>query len=360
MQKKLNRLRDAILLFFVFTVIASASFHGFFTKWAFRDEYNAVETMMTETAIRPFVYRKLMGDITKGIIHILPEQTKENLINKYKENNFIEAQYLKANIPPEFFLEYYILYYISFLFLLSSMFFIRSAFNNITQSNLTGSLVAAIFVMIFPLFETYGGYYYDFGEILFFSISVYLITSPRFNGKSLFLLFPITAALAAYNKEAFLLILPAFYPLAASKLGRKKAASLLLLSGILGGLTYLCIRNIYASNPGATLNYWLYKDHVEQIFENWGQLEITYSIYFGCGMHWTYILLAILLISKSLKLLPTEWKRHAIIAFSINLPLYLFACYPGELRNFSLLYPTLWAMIGFMVKEKIKKNNEHP
>jgi hypothetical protein len=36
--------------------------------------------------------------------------------------------------------------------------------------------------------------------------------------------------------------------------------------------------------------------------------------------------------------LPATVQRHALVAAVINIPLYLLFCWPGEIRNLSLLY----------------------
>ena len=44
--------------------------------------------------------------------------------------------------------------------------------------------------------------------------------------------------------------------------------------------------------------------------------------------------------------LPPALRRHARLALWINLPLFLLFCSPAEMRNLSMLYPTLTCLMA--------------
>jgi hypothetical protein len=51
-------------------------------------------------------------------------------------------------------------------------------------------------------------------------------------------------------------------------------------------------------------------------------------------------------VSRAWPRLPRIIQRHAQIAAVVNLPLYLLLCWPGELRDLSLLYVTFLLVLA--------------
>lgn len=365
MTKKIDwqKIQSCILLIFFFSVVAAASFQGYFSKWTNRDDFDGIRIATENETKPPFIYRRLMIEIVQNTVKIIPENTKEKLIEKYKADNYILNQYKKANIPEKYILEYYFLYYLTYFFLLATMFIMRETFINITKNKVAGTGLAVIFTLLFPLLENGGGYWYDFGEILFFSLFLYFLTSPKISEtKAFYVIFPLLSIMATYNKESFLFFLATLFPFIAVKCGNKKAAILVVFYMFLAGVTYLYVRYNYApNNLQSSFIFYQLQDHFDRIFEEWGQTEITYSVPFGRGTHWSYVLLMFILLKSAWKKLPAIFKHNAYIALFITVPLYLIACTPGELRNFSLLYPSFWALIAYYLKDKfpqIEKNDK--
>jgi len=362
MTRKINwvKIQNYILLFFFFSVVAAASYHGYFTKWTIRDDFNGIKIMLENEAPPPFIYRRLMIEIVQNTIKIIPQNIKENCEENYKSNNYIANQYKKANVLEKYILEYYLLYYLTYFFLLGTMFLMRETFINVTQNKLAGTGVAVVFTLLFPLFENGGGYWYDFGEIFFFALFLYFITSEKFEqSKTLYIFFPIFTILASYNKESFLFFIATLFPFFATKFGNKKACCLIVFYMFLAGITYLFVRYNYApDNTKGSFIFYQLQYHIDRIFEGWGQTDIFYGVLFGRGTHWSYILLIFILIKLVWKKIPTVFKRHAYIALIITTPLYLLACTPGELRNFSLLYPAFWVLIAFYLKDNFLLNDK--
>jgi len=50
------------------------------------------------------------------------------------------------------------------------------------------------------------------------------------------------------------------------------------------------------------------------------------------------------------KYLPPVCRQHMLIAAAINLPLYLFLCNPGEMRNLSLLWMSFVFLAVFLLQ----------
>ncbi len=348
---KLKSALNKILLVFIFYVTAAAAFNGFYVKWTFADINpikNNFQEIFNGTGDRPFVHRQLMITVAKEIRQHLPEKQQQKLIDHLHRYNFISQYYARAVIEPEPRIEYFLIYQMCFLSLLASMFIWRQIGAEITGSKLAGTLAACIFALIFPLFETVGGYFYDFGELLFFSLAV--LFAMRGWWVALIILSPI----AEYNKESFLFFVATLFPIITAKVGKIKAIGSVASAIILCGLVYLYVSALYAGNGGGALEFHL-DWHLDNLFALWTNFEIQYGVYFGQGMFLPHVILVAWILKCAWKNLPTPWKFHAGIAFVINLPLYMLFCSPGELRNLSILYAGFIVMLAIFIKNILAK-----
>lgn len=358
-----KRAMNKLLLAFIFYVVAAASFNGFFVKWTFRDfgERYSFEEMYDETAHRPFVHRQLMLTVAKEIKASMSAETQQKVLKFFKEKDFstvfsekksfLAYYYNRIKIEPRFSIEYHIVYFLAFTFLFLSMFLIREIGIEITGSAAAGTLAACTFAIIFPIFETWGGYFYDFGEIFFFSLATLLAL------KGYWLALILIAPVAEYNKESFLFFIATLFPLLAAKLGNKKTFFTLAAAIFLSGLVYLYVKSLYAGNPGGSTEIWLYA-RLDEIFTGYINTEITYGVFFGAGMFLPHLLLIAWLVKCTWKKLSPTWKNHIKIAAAINIPLYIIFCWMGELRNLSLLYISFIAMLSIFIKEAIDFGNK--
>ena len=348
----MRRAMSKLLLAFIFYTVAAASFNGFFVKWTFRDfgERYSFEKMYDGTAHRPFVHRQLMITVAKKIKSSMSEETQEKFIQRYANRMAIAGHY-NTRIEPHYFIEYHIVYLMTFAFLFLSMFLIREIGIEVTKSPTAGTVAACTFAIIFPLFETCGGYFYDFGEIFFFSLATF------FAVKGYWLALILIAPIAEYNKESFLFFIATLFPLLAAKLGNKKIFFALTAAIFLSGLVYLYVKSLYAGNLGGSTEIWLY-GRLDEIFNGYTNTEITYGVFFGAGMFLPHILFIAWLIKCTWKKLSPTWKNHFKIAAAINIPLYIIFCYPNEIRNLSMLYISFIAMLSIFIKDLITAKGE--
>ena len=348
----LKNAMNKILLIFIFYTVAAASFNGFFTKWAFRDffynpnENYTFEMMYDGTAERPFVYRQLMISIAKEIRSFIPEEKQEKIISNIEKNNFITNSYKKALISQKFIIEYYITYFMTFLSLLVSMFVLRKICIEITGSELSGTLTPIIIALIFPILETFGGYFYDFGELLFLSLAT------LFTIKGYWLALILISPIAEYNKESFLFFVATLLPLLTINFSKKKSFFIVTTAIFLSGLVYLYVSKMYIENLGGRVKLHL-AEHLGFIFSGWSDTEITYGVFFGMGTFFLHILFIMWIAKNAWGKLSPQWKYHIEIATLINVPLYILFCWPGEIRNLSLLYIGFIAMLSIFIKDAI-------
>jgi hypothetical protein len=103
----------------------------------------------------------------------------------------------------------------------------------------------------------------------------------------------------------------------------------------------------YAGNPGTTVDFQLWDNLLFYVDPgNWLRTENTYGILLPRGFSIVFVLVFAGLLAKAWRGLPLVLRNHGAAAAAINLPLFFLFCSPGEMRNLSMLYPTLLLLIA--------------
>ena len=391
---------NKLLLIFLVFAISAASFEGFFVKWFFQESHIAAkafsfEAMYDGTANRPFVHRQLLISVSKGVAEILPQDTKTTLIEKIKADNFLVKKFKAVDIQERFMLEYYIVYFLSFACLFASVFVWRKICIDLTENPIAGTLAPLVFTIIFPYLETNGGFFYDFSELLFFSLATYFALKGRY----LALIF--MTPLAAHNKESFFFFLLTMYPLLRRTQTMKNTIMILGVSILLAGLSFLPTLLKFAGNAGSIaetgnrfiintvvviiiayffgvyrlckkiytksplMSYAFFAVFVVMMFILRGSefplilfntFGHTYSVISGERTFLLHLILIFWIVKSAWKFFDSSLKNYAFLALAINMPLIIPFGYVFELRNWSLMYPAFIILIAFYCKEKIKES----
>jgi hypothetical protein len=342
-----TRLFHHAALFALFFVAAAASFNGYYQKWHFAEadmpgdhSRASFESMVDGTAWRPYVYRQLLPTIANRLDQITPKAIKHQLYERQtngQDDPWLFAISTSPTAQTEtYFFRYLVLYAATFSFALAAtcaMYLVCLALDTPPP---IAAFASIVLILLIPYFQSNGGFFYDYPELAFMALAVWV--ALRFDWRWLIPL----AALAAWNKESFLLFIPTLYPILKRRSPRPARAAIGLLCLVCAAV-YLYLRTRFAHNPGAPAEVWLpeqlrYFLHPSQFLF---QSEETY----GVRMVKAYTLIPMALIAftvhRSWRHLPTTIQQHAKIAAAINIPLYLVLSYPGELRDLSLLYITL-------------------
>jgi hypothetical protein len=146
-------------------------------------------------------------------------------------------------------------------------------------------------------------------------------------------------ALAAWNKESFLLFIPTLYPLLR---GRSSRINALVGTGVLGlicAAVYCVFRFKFQHNPGGTVEVHL-KEQIAFWFHPlaWIAPHKTYGIVALPAFNPLSAALIVATVWRGWRSLPRTIQRHTQIAAVINFPLFILFCGAGELRNLSFLY----------------------
>lgn len=329
-KRPLKKAAQKILLVAAMFVVTLASWNGFYDKWDFRAgaERYGFDVMLEGTAESPFVYRRLALDIAKAMAHIMPHSLKNHL-KKY------------ATKRTRHQVEYFIVYGLCIVIFLAALLILRSILQETVHDNLAATLAASIFALLFPFFETNGGYYYDFFELFFFFLAAWC----ALHGKWFAIL--LISPIASYNKETFLMFLPALYPLLKERIGIKRSAFTLLASMFLSGIVYLILKHIYHgahyNNISENIHYLL---NIKSYFT---RFDWTYGIKTGKGFFLPHVLLLVLLVRLSWRLLDTMWRTHVKIALILNVPAVFISGLLVELRNFSCLYMSFAVLLAHYI-----------
>ena len=327
-----------VFLLLAYLIAAAVTFNGFYAKWGFRDNtpWLSAIGMLDGTASRPFVYRQLLPMLANGIDEALPPALKQQAYNYIMRNQHWVPETLRADTPAS--LRGHILYYLTFDAILIGLFLMRAICLDLGMGTVSATISPVILAGLVPIFQSVGGYFYDFSELCLMAAAVLAAL------RGTWLLLLVLAAIGTWNKESFFFFLVTLYPLLPARFPRLSAAG--LIAGCLGisGVVYLLLRLRYANNPGQ-----------DAIFQLWDNLafylnpanliasEMSYSI---LGAR-AYSLVSLLLIGTvawvGWRRLPVSIRRHIALAAAINLPQFVLFCAPGEMRNLSLVY------IGFLV-----------
>lgn len=342
-----EKLLPKLMMLFLVYLVTAASFNGFFDKWHLRegDDRFGIEKMIDETATRPFVYRQLIPQMARMVTANLPEGMREKRAEKLMNDEEFKAKHWNQILSGDAVVARDIIKKLAFCFFFASVWVLFLLMTELLGSRVAGMATALLFALLFPVLETNGGYYYDFGELFFFFLAVWFALRGQLIG--LFLITPF----ATWNKEAFFFFLPTLFPFHWKRFGWKKALLLTVGTVFVSGLSYLPVHLHYAGNPGNTADLH-FGDHVRDLFhlKSYFYTETTYGLRFGSRMFFLHVVFVLWLVFRSWRDLPMVLRQHIIVALAIAVPMYWMFCAVGELRNLSALYPSFVILLGFYLR----------
>lgn len=344
------------LLSCAYVVVAAAVMNGFYTKWRLNDGHPALglSQMVEGTAHRPYVYRQFVPTLANGIQALLPQETVARLSERLSEPRRVNSRSgLAMRYPasealaPAVTLRYHLVYYLTFLALLAALFVMRRVCLRAGADAAASTAAPAALALMLPFFLTEGGYFYDFFELLFLMSAVLLALGASRQTPLRLLALVALAGLATWNKEAFFFFTPALYPLLRRHLPPIQAAGLVGALLLVCGGVYLALRLRYAGNPGSTVDYQLWDNLLFYVDPgSWLRTESTYGVLLPRGFGIVSVLAFAGIAVNGWARLPQPLRQHAQLALAINLPLFVLFCSPGEMRNLSMLYPSLLCLLA--------------
>ena len=335
-----SKLLSLFLLVVFYYMVASASHYGFFNKWALVDRddlsFNYIR-IMDGTGPKPYIYRQLIPQLSKLAQTIVPDSLQDKILTTFVIKSYYTST-VKYSDRPGYAFAYSFHFFMSFLGLFCSLFLLRSLLLDFKSKEFVATIAPAIFILFFQYIETIGGYYYDSIELAFFAAAVLL--ARRGHIVALLLL----AAPATMNKESFFFFIPALYPFLREKVSQKRTVASLAAALFLSGTVNAISKYIYMDNSGGMAVFQLFKN-LRAYLDPWNYLDtsVTYGMPSPGGASIVTLLVIAIISIRGWHRLDSIIQRHILIAGTINLPLFLAFCHPGELRNLSMLY------VGFVM-----------
>lgn len=334
-----SRAAKFILYFAIFWAVASASHWGFFTKWGLREaspKYSIV-MMLDGTAHRPLVYRQLAPLIANFLDRHTPASWKAGAEQA--------AWHLSKRSEPEYRFRYLVIYYLTFLSLFISLFLLRLILIGWGLDETIALVTPIAFVLAMPYLQTQGGYFYDSIELLFFSAGFLLASRGRIAA-----LIALTIP-ATINKESYFFFLATLYPLL-SHVSTRRSAGIGIGAAMSVSLAVgLVIKFLLRDTPGGIVEFHLFRSLGQ--FSNLGtyfQSELTYGIIGPSGMFIGTLLFVAVVAMRGWPPCNPVIKQHIAIGAAVTLPLVLLFAFPGELRNFSILYVGFVVLLGYALR----------
>lgn len=335
-----------IVLVFVYFVVASASYCGYFTKWQFRDELPeyALPGMLDGTTDRPFVYRQLLPVIANGIERALPDGIKSRVNTLlFDDNRFhhpIAWFYPNATDArnPQYALRYYLIYGLSFTALLLAMFALRAVCIDMQSNRIAATLAPMAFALILPLILTNGAYFYDLPELLFMALAVW------FSLRGWVWWLVLLTLPATLNKETFLVFVLTLYPFLRARLSTKTTLKVQFVLVAIAAAVNAAIKLKYAHNGGGVVQIHLMDNlHYMVLPSSYLRFEYNYGLLMTKGFNLINVFIVAVLVRTAWSKLSPALRQHLLIAVVINVPLLLAFGYHEELRNLSMLN------VGFVI-----------
>ncbi|MGU3667151.1 hypothetical protein ACLBX9_23425 [Methylobacterium sp. A49B] len=200
---------------------------------------------------------------------------------------------------------------------------------------------AASFMLIFPLMQSFGGFFYDYIELAFFCLFLLLARKAWWPA-----MLAVTV-LATWSKESFFFFALTAYPLLRERKSVPMSAAITASCVALAGLTYEVARIRFGANAGDTAEYHLIDQlnyFLSGIFlVKW---EITYGVPLPHPFSLPSIIAVTALVAVGWRWVTPAMRQQIAIAAALNVPLFLLFCAPGEARNLSMLFPGLLVMMA--------------
>ena len=327
-----------------FWIVASASFSGFVSKWGLRDGYHrmGVEAMLDGTAHKPFAYRVLVPGVANMLESTLSADIKQSIAQTAPEKTFARLTVINK---PEYRFRYIVIYYTSFFALFACLFVMRAILAELGFARLTSLSIPAFFVLSFPYWQTVGGYFYDCTE-LFFTGAAFL---AALRGR--FVLLIVIASIATLNKETFFFFLPTLYPILRTRLAAKPALLVTVIATVVSVAINALLKTAMIDVPGGAAEFHLL-GNIKAYLSPWTYrlFEPSYGVIGPKGAFLGTILVVAIIAVRGWPSCSKNVQRHLLAAALLNLPLFIFFCAPGELRNLSLTFVGLTILTAAAVE----------
>lgn len=342
--KLATRALPILALLFFGLMVSAAAFNGFYDKWGFREnKANAsLQTYFDGTTFKPFAFRRLVPDIADAIDRALPRSVHDKTAARLVNNGFP----ILHNAPPvalrePYVVRYHIVYYAMFGCFCALFAAMYACGRQAGTAPLAAFAAAAGSILIFPYFQSIGGYFYDYSEYLLFLLL--LIAARRGAWPAMLLL----GVLGGWNKESFLFFVPTIWPFLPERWSSRSKTAIIGGVVALAAIAYEVQRLRFAGNGGTSGEFhWI--EHLQFLISPstlFGH-EQTYGVVGPTPFNILFLLAIAGVALRGWSRVEPLVRTHIKIAMAINIPLYVVLGFPGEIRGLSMLAPGLLLLGG--------------
>lgn len=351
-----ERLGAAFVITVVYVLVAAAAFNGYYTKWQMSDftPRQSLALMLDGTAARPYVFRQLLPQAANAIEAAMPDGLRVAVETRLKNAQAALKAPAGADANRDgYIVRYRIVYYATFLSLFLALFALRSVCLAAGVTQAAATAAPAIFVLMIPILQTRGGFFYDLPELLAFALAARLALGGHIL-PLLLLAIPATA-----NKESFFFYCLTLVPLLAVRLPLRTAIAAALGATFVSGLTYLAIRLAYAGNEGDNAIFQLFDNVLFYLNPlNLFLFDQNYGLPLFKGYGLIVLSWFALLVVYGWREVPRPIHDHLKLAAAINVPLLLLFCAEGEMRNLSMLYVPIVVLMSGALQRWMRTTSE--
>ncbi len=332
----IRRILTATILF----LAAAASFNGYYSKIGFRedDAVRGFPTIVDGSAARPYVYRQLVPSIANLADRYVPERVRQKLASlRGDDGRGFYSSLFSTPIAqnPTYAFRYLVFYLVVFAgaVLASFLYYLLCRTEGFPAP--VSLAASTLMILLIPYIQTRGGGYYDdFPEAALLALAVLLARKAHW-----LWLVPV-AFVGTMNKETFILVLLALWPLLKQRSSNWYAIMQVFVLEMVAGAVYLFNRTRFAGNPGGTVEFHL-RDQIAYLAHP-GFWLFKFGKTYGVFLPEMATLLPALLMGwmiwTSWKHLPPAIRQYGLLTAAMNLPLFFLFCMPGEVRDLSLLF----------------------
>ena len=323
----------------LFMIMSLYTVHGFLLHWSLRegDERFGFEKMLDGSAERPFVYRQLVPAMVKAVDgRYALASVDRKPIGRYTDI-CLSASWICG--------KYVLTVYIMITALFSSMWMMLLLGVGYQWPPHLTVLAPTLFVALLPLTFNYGGYFYDFVELLLVFASAVCVQRKHLA------LFAVVAVLAVLNKESDLLLPLVLMPFLVKSFGWRRGMGTAMAALALLSLPYAAIKLMYAGNPGQGLE-WHFSENLTFWMSSAPYLRMTWERYLPGWMSAggvANVLIAPVvawLVAWRWREKPVEVRYGLYAAALVSLPLWVVFGFKDEVRALALMYPAVFLACG--------------
>jgi hypothetical protein len=336
----------------VYVFVSALVLDAFMTLWGFRGEQSpfGFERMLDHTAQRPYVYRVLSPELIGLGAGLVPDA----LVEAHEEWLLEGSPLLQYRRPGERWtldksVKWHVAYFYLFACLVAALFTARSlTAEMLGVSRLFADYAPAVALLFLPLTFHWGGYLYDFPELLLLLLCTLALARSRLDW-----FYPLYL-LAILNKESNVLLASFFVAFAWDRMPRRRLLSHLAVQMVVGWSLVLALRLAFLENEGAqalfffplNLQFWLSPGSYWKFIDPYAPL-----VWVPRGANLITLFVVGFIVLWDWRRKPPVLRRLLLLSAAVNLPVFLLFSLADEVRALSLVFPALYLLGCWTVSE---------